>query len=180
MGARIARSMGMEGSTGNQRRFPINPSNTGKIFTGDFVKLTSGLIVEASGGANNVDFDLLGIFMGCEFIDADGSKRFERHWSGASGRSECWATVSVPVGSTILIPAIAANNYTAADVGRRKGIVYEEGNEKTGRSGITLSAAGTAGNTTGPLIFLGNADIPGENLIECSIVRSQALPALNV
>lgn len=180
MGARIARSMGMEGSTGNQRRFPIDPANTGAIYTGDLVRLASGFIVEASGGSTGADFDVLGIFMGCEFIDGDGSKRFEKYWSGAAGRTECWATVAVPAGSTILVPAIAANNYTAADVGRRKGVVYAAGNAKTGQSGITLGAAGTGGNSTGPLLFLGAADIPNENMIECSIVRSQALPALNV
>ena len=41
-GVKFGKSQGMEGSSGNLMEFPIDPANTGAIFTGDPVSLSDG------------------------------------------------------------------------------------------------------------------------------------------
>jgi hypothetical protein len=178
MGARHCRSMGMEGSTGNLREFPISPTNANVIFTGDFVRLNAGYVIEASGAATGANFEILGVFMGCHYVEADGSFRFKQFWDGGAGRTQCLAHVMVPTGATLLIPGQVGGAYTAADIGTRKGIIYAAGNTRTGYSGIRLGAPGaTVG--TGPLVVVQAVDDvdPAGPYFEVAVARSQLLPA---
>lgn len=172
-GMRFLRSAGMEGSTGNLREFDISPSNTGKIYTGDAVRLSSGFIVEASGAADNNDFTIAGIFSGCRYIDVDGSVKFSPRWDGVAGRTQIKAQVIVPDNALFLIRGTTGQTYTQADIGVRKGIVYVAGNDANGQSKITLGAAG-ATVATGPLMVTGRVDVgDGAAWFEVSILRNQ-------
>jgi hypothetical protein len=170
----------MEGSTGNLREFPINPANANAIFTGDLVRLNAGYVIEASGAATGADFDVLGVFMGCRYVEADGSFRFKQMWDGGAGRTQCWAHVMVPIGATLMVPGQSGATYTAADIGTRKGIVYAAGNTRTGYSGMRLGAPG-ATVATGPLVVVQALDDvdPGGPYFEVAIARSQLLPPSN-
>lgn len=177
MGFRHCRSMGMEGSSGGLQEFMISPSNTNAIFTGDLVKITAGFVVEASGAATGADFEVLGVFMGCRYVDADGSFRHRQYWDGGAGRTDIYAQVSVPTGSTFMVPG-NGGAYTQADIGTRKGIIYAAGNAATGFSNVTLGAPG-ATIATGPLKVLRLlSDIdPAGTYFEVAIARSQMMPA---
>jgi hypothetical protein len=170
---RFLRSAGQEGSTGNLHEFAIDPANADPIFTGDLVALNGGYVEEASGAADNNDFMALGVFQGCKFVDPEGGYNFRNYWSGATGRTECYAMVSVPAGSTFLIQGDGVSTYAQSDIGTRKGIVYAAGNALNGQSGILLGAAG-ATVATGPLLVLKQVDIPdGRDWFEVAVVRDQ-------
>jgi hypothetical protein len=149
----------MEGSTGNLHDFPINPANTDPIYWGDLVNFNGGYVEEATGAANNNDFDILGVFQGCKYVEAGGSFRFARMWNGQVGATQIMAQIALPAGATFLIRGTDGQTYTAADIGRRKGVVYAAGVPATGQSRVTLGAAG-ATVATGPLRVLGQVDLP--------------------
>lgn len=177
-GIRLVRSAGMEGFTGNTFHFPVNPANTGPIFTGDPVRFdAAGFIVEASGGADNNDFDILGTFMGCQYVDANGGVVFSPVWPGGAGATEIMAYVAMAPHSLYIIKGEAGATYTRANtVGKRFGVSYAPGRLMYGESGVTLGAVTAA---TGPLIVQGLARFPDntwdseEPIFEVSIMRPQ-------
>jgi hypothetical protein len=172
-GLRFLRSAGMEGSTGNLREFQISSANTNPIFTGDLVALNSGLLVEATGAANNNDFTALGVFQGCRYVDADGSIKYQNYWDGVAGRTNIVGFVALAAGASFLIKGQDGATYTQADIGRRKGVIYAAGVPRTGMSGVTLGAPG-ANVATGPLLVLSRVDIPDEgSWFEVALVRDQ-------
>lgn len=177
-GIRLVRSAGMEGITGNLNDFAIDPANTNPIFTGDPVLIgATGFAQEATGGANNNDFDIWGVFMGCSYVDAEGSIRFRHFWNGVAGSTEVRAHVAMPPHSVFYIKGTAGTTYTrAGTVGKRFGVVYAAGSTLYGDSRISL---GTATAATGPLVVHRLADLPGntfdidEPVFEVSVVRQQ-------
>lgn len=173
-GLQLAKSAGMEGFSGNLQEFRINPANSGSIYKGDVVTLTSGWVVEATGGADNSDFDILGVFYGCQYVDSDGSFEFMPSWNGGAGRSLIKAQIAMPSHSLFWVKGLAGTVYTQAAFGGRFGIDYTAGSHVYGRSGVCLTAAAAA---TGPLRVHRLAPIPGnvigqdQPIFECSIVR---------
>lgn len=180
-GLKIVRSQGPEGYTGNTAEYDLDPANVGSIFTGDPVILdANGFVVEATGGANNADFNILGVFVGVRFAEADGSYRFRQFWSGASGRKEIKAMVALPPVGMFAIRGNAGTNYTrASTVGKRFGMNYAPGSTQYGDSRSSLAAAASA---TGPLLVHGLADLPGNvygtgsPIFVCSVARPQGFP----
>lgn len=181
-GLKLLRSTGADGFTGNQSEFPIAANNTGVIFSGDLVRLASGVLVEASGAANNDDFSPLGVFLGCRYVAADGSYVFKRYWDGVAGRTNIVGIVGIPDGATFLIKGSSLGTYTQASVGSRFGVNYAAGSVAYGDSRVRLGAA--AANSTGPLRLLRLVDAPfnafdrPEPLFEVVFARSQGFAAL--
>lgn len=175
-GLRLVRSQGMEGYTGNLNTFPIDPGNTNPIFTGDPVAMAAtGFTEEATGAADSDDFDIWGIFMGCQYVDSDGSIEFRQHWDGGAGRENIMAHIAQPPHGIFHIRGKAGTTYTqAGTIGKRFGVSYVAGSTKTGDSAITLGAATAA---TGPLIVHRLADLPNNDwsadmpVFEVSIAR---------
>ena len=180
-GLKIVRSQGPEGFSGNTNEYDIDPANTGTIFTGDPVILNAnGFVAEATGGATNADFNILGVFVGCRFVDSDGSYRFRQFWSGGAGRTLCKAFIALPPVGMFVIKGAAGTTYTRAGTfGRRFGMTYAPGSTVYGDSRSSLGAA-TA--VTGPLLVHSLADLPKnsfsvpEPLFLCSIARPQGFP----
>jgi hypothetical protein len=179
-GLRLAKSQGMEGYTGNLIEFDVDPANTDPIFTGDVVTFAGGFVQEATEGgtiASQNDFSILGVFMGCRFVDADGGFEFKNQWNGGAGRSDIKATVAVPAHGMFWIKGQAGATYTQADIGTRKGVLYNVGSTQYGDSRMTLGAPG-ASVATGPLIVHRLAPLPGntfasdEPIFEVSVARS--------
>lgn len=157
MGFRLARSQGMEGSTGNLHEYPIAPGNTTAIFRGDLVSLNAGF-VEAGAAAAGTKY--LGIFWGCKFEAADGSFEFKNTWDGGSGRSNAKAQVAlIPAGATMLVKGGDGQVYTDADIGTRKVFTANAGDTRTGMSRAVLGLAGSDAATAG-LVVLEKVDIP--------------------
>lgn len=177
-GIRLVRSAGMEGYTGNFNEFSIDPANTDPIFTGDPVLMNAtGFVEEATGAADNADFDIWGIFMGCRYVDAEGSIKFRQFWSGEAGASLIKAHVAMPPHGMFYIKGEAGVTYTQANtIGRRFGVNYAAGSTRYGDSRITLGDAAAA---TGPLLVHRLADLPGnswqsaEPVFEVAIVRPE-------
>ena len=180
-GLKITRSTGPDGFVGNQTKFDISPANANPIFTGDPVILSSGFIVEATGAADNNDFTILGVFQGCQYVDADGSYKFRKYWDGAPNRTQIKAFVAIPDGATFLIKGTPAGTYTQANIGQRFGLDYTVGSTVYGDSRSRLAAATAA---TGPLIINRLVEAPfnsfdsDEPLFEVVVARKQGYPAL--
>ena len=156
-GLRLGRSAGMEGYTGNTIEFPISASYTGKIYTGDAVKLASGLVEEATGNSGTHAGPILGIFAGCSYTEADGSIEFKNQWDGGAGRSNINAIVAIPPHGIVIIREEAGTNLTQANVGSRYGILYAAGDAATGDSRCVLGAT----SATGALRLVRRAPIAG-------------------
>lgn len=152
LGFRLARSKGMEGSTGNLHEFPIDPANTTPIFRGDLVTLNGGF-VEVSDGAASAK--ILGIFWGVSFTDVEGNIVFNRMWRGNTGASNIRAHVALmPAGATMFVGVDDTAIYTAADIGTLKeAAAGPGGNIVTGFSSQILGAPG-ASVANAPLIVL--------------------------
>lgn len=180
-GLKPLRSVGPDGYVGNQIEYDIGPSNANPIFTGDLVALSGGLIVEATGAANNADFSPLGVFRGCRYVDSDGSFVFKPFWDGGAGRTNIKAMVAIPAGATFLIKGNPSGNYTQASIGARFGVTYAAGSTVYGDSRIRLAAAPAA---TGPLLVQRLVDAPynsfdaNEPLFEVVFARTQGFPQL--
>lgn len=173
MGFRLARSMGMEGTTGNLHEYPIAPGNSTAIFRGDLVSLNAGF-VEAGAAALGTKY--LGIFWGCKYEAADGSVEHKLMWDGGSGRSNIKAQVVVlPAGATALVKGEDGETYTDADIGTRKPFIANAGDTRTGMSRATLGAAGASVATAG-LIVLSKPDIPdGGDWFEVALAADSSL-----
>lgn len=158
-GLRLVRSQGMEGYTGNLNEYPVDPTNTNPIFTGDPVIIdANGYVVEATGGADNSDLNVWGVFAGVRFIDSDGSVEFRQFWDGNSGRTDVLAHVALPPHSVFVIRGAEGATYTRANtIGKRFGFTYAPGSTLYGDSRVTLGAATAA---TGPLIVHKLGDFP--------------------
>ena len=172
----------MEGYFGNQNEYDISPANTGAIFYGDLVRLNGGVIVEATGATNSNDFSPLGVFIGCRYVDADGSYEWKRFWDGAPGRTSIRAMVAIPEGVTFQIKGDPGGTYTQANtIGARFGVTYAAGSTVYGDSRVRL---GTSSAATGPLIVQRLVDAPrnaftaAEPLFEVTFARTQGFPAL--
>lgn len=175
MGFRLARSLGMEGSTGNLHDFPIAPGNTTAIFRGDMVSLTGGFVTLGIATAGT---KYLGIFWGCKYIAADGSVEFRQSWDGGTGRTNAIAQVAIlPAGATALVRGVDGAVYTDADIGTRKILVANAGDSRTGMSRETLAAPGaTVANAA--FIVLSKVNIPdGGNWFEVALAADSAVIA---
>jgi hypothetical protein len=175
MGFRLARSQGMEGSTGNLNEFPIAPGNANKIFRGDLVTLNAGKIEVTDGAAGD---KVVGIFWGCKYVAADGSFEFRPMWDGVPGRKDILAHVAVmPAGATMLVRGTPGAVYTDADVGTRKAAnVSVAGDQLSGMSRATLGAPG-ATVPTAALVVLRKVDLPdgGGDWFEVALAADSAI-----
>lgn len=158
MGFRLARSKGMEGSTGNLHEYPIATGYSTEIFRGDLVTLNAGNVQVSDGSAGS---KILGVFWGCKYEDTDGSIKFARMWDGNAGRSNIKASVILPFGANLLVKGKEGQNYTQADIGVLKPAdASVAGDSATGQSRQTLGNAG-ASVATAPLVVMGEVtDFP--------------------
>ena len=91
--------------TGGFQEFPINPSEATRISNGDLCTLTDDygvivnggvptpLIVTAGSGGNTLPtFQALGVFVGCRYVDTNGTPTWNQYWPAAAG-TEAFAFV---------------------------------------------------------------------------------------
>lgn len=157
----------MEGYSGGLTEYNISPANTNAIFTGDPVVLSGGFIVAATNAATAI----LGIFMGCRYVDNDGSFKFRNQWDGVAGRSDVRASIAIPPHGLCWIKGVAGTNFQpATSVGATHPFTIVAGNTQYGDSRWTLAAPGA-----GPVIVHRLVDIPGnawgtgEPILEVSV-----------
>lgn len=170
-GLRLARSQGMEGYSGSLNEFDIDPSNTDAIFTGDPVVLSGGFVVAATNAATAI----LGIFMGCQYHDADGNVQFKNRWDGAAGSSDIRASIAMPPHGLCWIKGEAGVDFQpATSIGAAHPFVINAGNAQYGDSRWTIG-----GPAAGPMIVHRLVDLPGnawgtdEPILEVSVNLQQ-------
>ena len=180
-GLRIARSMGMEGFTGNTFEYPIDPENTNLIFSGDPVILNGGFMEEVSGNTPGAitPGPILGAFSGCRYVAANGDYEFERYWDGGAGRAEIFGMVSMPAHSRFYVKGTSGVDYQQALVNSRFALNYADGSPQYGDSRVSLGAV----DASGAAQLHGLAPLPNnvwgtdEPILEISIVAQQGSAA---
>lgn len=166
-GLRLARSQGMEGFSGNLNEFDVSPSNTNAIFTGDPVILNAGYLTAAT----STSAAILGVFMGCQYVDSNGDVVFRNQWDGGAGRTNIRASVAMPPSSMFWVRGNAGVNFQqATSVGAAHPFVIAAGNTKYGDSRWSLGAPGAGPVRVHRLVDLpGNAWGTGGPILEVSV-----------
>ena len=150
-GLRLARSQGMEGYTGNLTEYDVSPANALPIFTGDPVILNGGFLTAAT----STSAAILGIFMGCRYVDSHGDYKYRNYWDGNTGAADVKAAVAVPPHGRCWIKGEAGVDFQQASIGAAHPFVINAGNAQYGDSRWTVGAAGA-----GPLIVHRLVDLP--------------------
>lgn len=115
------------------------------IYTGDVVQMTgTGKDIElAPAGATNA----VGVFVGCNFIDAEGRVSFKPYWPAAQALEPNTVCQALVIDDPSVVFRCQADTVAAADIGALCDWVAGTGNPKTGKSGAQAQASLTA--TTG-------------------------------
>lgn len=105
------------------------------IFTGDPVMaVTGGTIEQATAGSA----DIIGVFNGCSYVDADGVQVFSDYWPAGIAATEIKALVYDDPNIIFRIQGNAAG-HAAADVWGQADHVVVAGDVKVGQSKSVLS-----------------------------------------
>lgn len=136
----------LDGSTwnGQLNTFLIQNAYATSLFTGDPVTLASGYLVI---GVN--DSGLLGVFQGCNYVNATGTYVFSPYWPASTAtQGSVGANGQVVVDPTVLYNVqLDASAATQASIGQNAQFVAHAGSTVTGNSGYALGAPAT-GNAT--------------------------------
>jgi len=93
-------------SSQRQNRYRIASEYNVTIFQGDMVKaVTGGVIERVVAGATDL---ILGVFNGCEYVDASGNVVFSNHWPASTVGTKIFANVIDDPSATFEIQANAA------------------------------------------------------------------------
>lgn len=166
-GARVL--MGGAGSAPNFEQIPftIDKDDSTAIYTGDFVKkLTTGY--GAQWTAATAVSQLLGIFVGCEFLSTLTGK-WERmpYWPGSGAAADVvgYVTPLVLAQPMRLILQTDATGVTFADIGANFDVAMGTGNTTTGRSGMYADVSTINTTATLPLrleaLYAGDPTVGG-------------------
>jgi len=173
IGFRLARSLGMEGTTGNLHDFPISPSYSTSIFKGGLVTLSAGFV---QVGVVTPTSKYLGIFWGCKYEDANGDFVYANMWDGGANRTNIQAQIGLlPAGASALVKGVDGATYTAADIGVRKTFVENSGNTRTGMSGATLAGPGASTANAGLIVMQKIDFADGSDWFEVALAADSAI-----
>lgn len=137
-------------------KYTIAPAYATQIFSGDLVKSAgSGATIEKAAATESA----LGVFAGCNFVDANGNIEYRPYWP-APGSVAAGTEVQALVfdDPDFVFEVQADDTLVAASLGQNFDIVDGGGSAITGRSGVELDVA-TAG-ATGQLRSLRFLDNP--------------------
>ena len=130
--------------TGDEYRLASGTANA--IFYGDPVKvLATGYLDRAAGGETN----LIGIFAGVRWTDADGTPRFQKNWPAAQatqGSLDAYAMVYDDPNIVYAVQAKTGTNAALTHFGNNADFEYSAGDALSGvsRSVLDISAAGAS------------------------------------
>lgn len=123
--------------------YPIAASYTTAIYRGDLVEMAADGSITYAAAANA---DNLGVFAGCEYVNAAGEVKFSSYWPGTASCTNIKAHVYDDPNIIFAIQS-DATGWAAADVGSLCDIsTYAAGNTKTGLSAVTANST-TTGTT---------------------------------
>jgi hypothetical protein len=124
------------------RRYTIASGYSTSLFSGDPVTLsgTSKNVVIHTAGTTNL---LIGIFGGCQYVDAQGNVVFSRYWPASTshgGRTDegPFAFIYDDPDMQFVVQVSAAAGLAAGDLGSLAAGVAGAGSTRTGQSGWLL------------------------------------------
>lgn len=145
----------MSGGVIRAREYPIASGYATTIRKGDPVKLLNdGTIGLAAAGDR-----ILGVFQGCQFVNAQGEMRFEKQWTASATATELKATVIDDKNVSFLIQSGGTPAQT--NVGNLADHVAGTGSDLTGQSGAYLDS--TMGTGAAGFRILDIAKFPGNS-----------------
>lgn len=115
-----------DGATG---KYTISTGYATSLFTGDAVTLSADGTIIAAGTS-----PVLGVFMGCEYVDAAGRKKFSPYWDGLTTHTAISAYVADDPNIVCQIQ-VDGMTFALTDVGTRGDFAPGTGSTSTGRSG---------------------------------------------
>jgi len=123
------------------------------IFSGDIVELTgtgNNIQIAAAGGAG--DTKAIGVFAGCNFIDAEGNVQFKPYWPASTSIATGTKVEALVYDDPDIIFRAQADAIAEAAIGALADWVVGSGNVVTGKS--TSEVEGSATATTGKSLKL--------------------------
>jgi len=141
----------------------IAAANATKIFFGDpVVLLSTGYIAQ---GVNGATLGPIGIFQGCEFLDAAGKYTFSPYWPGAA-QADAIAHVIAAPGALFEVQALLGP-ITFADIGQNADFTIGTGSVVgPANSGASLSNLGTTATLPFKIVGLGGGNLNAGGLGE--------------
>jgi hypothetical protein len=138
--------------------YKIQAAYNTNLFRGDAVILTSGYVLKGLENSANI----LGVFAGCRYRDADGKTQFRSYWPASTatlGSEDVEAFIYTDPHITYLVQTSVGTAYVDAT---HKGGVFDlisttAGSAFTGQSGMELNLGDTG---TGQWRVLGLIDTP--------------------
>lgn len=117
------------------------------IASGYGTALYMGDAVRSTGVADNIQIataaaDIVGVFAGCQYQDAQGEVKFSRHWPASTATLGAADAVAWVFSDPDLVFRAQITTVAAADVGTFADLVLGAGNAATGISGHTVVLAG--------------------------------------
>lgn len=134
---------------GATRTYTIASNYNTPIYNGDLVILVTGGTIEKFTGTNS-GFPL-GVFMGCEFTNAQGQRLNGQYYAGTSMAN---ATAKIVVDGEAAYKVVSTNSASAvtpsnlASIGSNMVIVQGTGSNTTGNSGMSVEAGSEADTPT--------------------------------
>ena len=140
--------------TGQSRAtaYTIDAGYTTAIGYGDAVTLnTNGTVTVGAATA-----DLLGVFAGCEYVDASVKPNESMYWPGTAGATKIVAYVyDAPENVYEVQVAASGTGYVQTAIGAQADMVAGTVNTSTGRSAQALAASLEAGGAQGQFRVVG-------------------------
>lgn len=144
---------------GGQLRTAVGTIASGyaaNIFTGSPVTLAADGTLQAV--AAGVDNHIIGVFQGCQYVDANGKMQVSKYWPTGTVATEivAWYTDDPAIVYEIQADATLA----LADIGTQAPIDNVTGSTVTGNSQCVFDASGASASTEGQLAVIGFARYP--------------------
>lgn len=128
--------------------FSIESGTSADFFEGDLVKpVNNGSITPCTAVTETL---VLGVFVGCEYVDSSGQKQWSNHYTDTISREDTIAHVicnPYQLYKIAIANSDADTTLTRAEIFLNYDIEFNGGNTVTGKSGMNLDS-GTAGVTT--------------------------------
>ena len=158
------RPLGNLSATGAQKQYGYNiaDNQSGAIYQGDLVTLSSGYIVKYDSTLHTV---AVGVFNGCFYTDpTSGKPTLKNYYPGSVNITTGYITADVIDDPNQLFLIQADEDVVQADIGLNANIAYAAGSTTTGVSGTELDSS-TVANTAGLVLkIVGNYTAPNNTL----------------
>jgi len=164
------RPLGNLSATGAQKQYGYNiaDNQSGAIYQGDLVTLSSGYVVKYDSTLHTA---ALGVFNGCNYIDpTTGKPTWKNFYPGSVNITSGEIVADVLDDPNQLFLIQADEDVVQADIGLNANIAYTAGSSTTGVSATELDSS-TVANTAGLVLkIVGFYDAPnntgGENYVD--------------